>query len=90
MHSYSYWTDNGACYYHSTGSQCSNYEEVFVAVKKDADQKGIPYKYVQVSGFLALSVYMVVIIRIQMMTVVFISKIDDWWYYQDAGEHNNS
>ena len=31
-----------------TGSQYSNYEEVFEDVKKDADQKCIPYRYVQV------------------------------------------
>ena len=43
-----YWTDNGACYYHTTGSQYSNYEDLLVAVKKDADQQNIPFQYIQV------------------------------------------
>ena len=45
---YSYWTDNGACYHYNTGSKYSNYEDLLVAVKKDADDKGIPFRYVQV------------------------------------------
>ena len=45
---YRYWTDNGACYYYTTGSNYSNYEDLIVAVKKDADQSGLPFQYVQV------------------------------------------
>ena len=45
---HSYYTDNGACYYHTPGSKYSNYEDVLVAVKKDADDNGIPFRYVQV------------------------------------------
>ena len=45
---HSYWTDNGACYYGTTGSQYTNNEDLFVAVKEDADKSGIPYCYVQV------------------------------------------
>lgn len=48
MYDYRYWTDNGACYYHTSGSQYSNYEDLLVAIKKDADQKSIPFRYVQV------------------------------------------
>ena len=44
-----YWTDNGACYYHTTGTQYSNYEDLLVAVKEDADAKEIPFRYVQVN-----------------------------------------
>ena len=44
----SYWTDNGACYYYTTAN-FSNYEEVIVAVKVQADKDGIPYRYVQVT-----------------------------------------
>ena len=40
--------DNGACYYHTTGSKYSNYEDLLVAVKKDADDNGLPFRYVQV------------------------------------------
>ena len=47
-HGCSYWTDNGACYYYTTGSKYTNYEDVLVAVKKDADDNGIPFRYVQV------------------------------------------
>ena len=44
---YSYWTDNGACYYYDTGNY-SNYEEVLDAVMADADRANIPFKYLQV------------------------------------------
>ena len=44
----SYWTDNGACYYYTTGSKYSNYKDVLMAVKKDADDNGLPFRYVQV------------------------------------------
>ena len=44
----SYWMDNGACYYYTTAN-FSNYEEVIIAVKKQADKDGIPYRYVQVT-----------------------------------------
>jgi hypothetical protein len=40
--------DNGACYYYTTGSNYSNYQDLIVAVKKDADQSGLPFQYVQV------------------------------------------
>ena len=43
-----YWTDNGACYFNTTGSHHTNYEDLFVGVKEDADKNGIPYRYVQV------------------------------------------
>ena len=43
-----YGTDNGACYYYTTGSNYSNYEDLIIAVKKDADQNGLPFQYVQV------------------------------------------
>lgn len=48
LHVFSYWTDNGGCYHYSHGSQFSNYEDLLVAVKKDADEKNLPYKYLQV------------------------------------------
>ena len=44
---HSYWTDHGACYYYDTGGY-SNYEELLVAVKEDADKMEIPYRYLQV------------------------------------------
>ena len=44
----SYWTDNGACYYYTTG-EYANYEDALVAVKEDADKSGLPYRYMQVS-----------------------------------------
>ena len=50
-----YWTDNGACYYHTTGSQYSNYEDLLVAVKEDADNKNIPFRYVQVKCYVAIT-----------------------------------
>ena len=43
-----YWTDNGACYFNTTGSNYTNYEDLFVGVKEDAERNGIPYRYVQV------------------------------------------
>ena len=51
----SYWTDNRACYYYTTAN-FSNYEEVIVAVKVQADKDGIPYRYVQVT-FLTYNTY---------------------------------
>ena len=44
----SYWTDNGACYYGMTGSNYTNYEDLLVAVKEDADKSGLPFRYIQV------------------------------------------
>ena len=44
----SYWTDNGGCYHYNTGKNYTNYEDLLVAVKKDADDKGIPFRYIQV------------------------------------------
>ena len=44
----SYWTDNGGCYYYTTAN-FSNYEEVLVAVKEQANKDGIPYRYAQVA-----------------------------------------
>ena len=46
---YSYWTDNGACYYGMTGSNYTNYEDFLVAVKEDADKSGWPFRYIQVT-----------------------------------------
>ncbi len=46
-----YWTDNGACYYYNTSSKYSDYEELLNAVKTDADQSGLPYRYMQVSNW---------------------------------------
>ena len=43
-----YWTDNGACYYYNTSSQYNNYEDLLKAVKKDADDSGLPLRYMQV------------------------------------------
>ena len=45
-----YWTDNGACYYYNTGTY-PNYEEVLLAVKSDADQQGIPFRYLQIDSW---------------------------------------
>ena len=45
-----YWTDNGACYYYNTGTYL-NYEDVLLAVKSDADQRGIPFRYVQLDSW---------------------------------------
>ena len=43
-----YWTDNGACYYYNTSSQYNNYEDLLKAVKKDTDESGLPFRYMQV------------------------------------------
>eukprot|EP00731_Ephydatia_muelleri_P018789 Em0011g829a len=45
-----YWTDNGACYYYNTGTY-PNYEEVLLAVKSNADQQGIPFRYLQIDSW---------------------------------------
>lgn len=45
-----YWTDNGACYYYYNSSY-SNYEDLLVAVKKDADKNELPYRYVQLDSW---------------------------------------
>ena len=45
-----YWTDNGACYYYNTGNY-SNYEEALTAVKKTADEDGIPFRYLQIDSW---------------------------------------
>ena len=48
---YSYWTDNGACYYYDT-IKFPNYEDALVAVKEQADKDGIPFRYLQVVIFM--------------------------------------
>ena len=45
-----YYTDNGACYYYYTGKY-SNYEEAMLAVKKDADDNGLPFRYLQIDSW---------------------------------------
>ena len=45
-----YYTDNGACYYYAT-DKFANYEEALIAVKKEADAEGIPYRYVQLDSW---------------------------------------
>jgi len=45
-----YWTDNGACYYYNTANY-SNYEDALVAVKKRADEQGIPFRYLQIDSW---------------------------------------
>lgn len=45
-----YYTDNGACYYYYTGDY-SNYEEAMIAVKKDADDNNIPFRYLQIDSW---------------------------------------
>ena len=47
---FSYWTDNGACYYYYTGKY-GDYEKVLVAVKEDADSKGLPFRYMQLDSW---------------------------------------
>ena len=47
----SYWTDNGGCYHYSTGSKYTNYEDLLEAVKKEAEDKSIPFRYIQVSPY---------------------------------------
>lgn len=51
---WSYWTDNGACYFNTTGSKYANYEDLLVAIKEDADNNGIPYCYVQVIAIIVI------------------------------------
>ena len=46
-----YWTDNGACYYYYTGKNFSNYEDLLVGVKEDADNSNIPFRYVQLDSW---------------------------------------
>ena len=43
-----YWTDKGGYYFYNTEPDM-NYEETMIAVKKDADANGIPYKCAQFS-----------------------------------------
>ena len=45
-----YYTDNGACYYYSTG-EYSSYEDAILAVKKSADYHDIPYNYLQLDSW---------------------------------------
>ena len=45
-----YWTDNGACYYYNTGPYL-NYEQALIAVKEDADEQDIPYRYLQLDSW---------------------------------------
>ena len=54
----------------------SNFEEVFVAAKKDADEKSLPFRYLQVISehFSFPSKYL------------FDCQIDAWWYYQDTAK----
>ena len=47
-----YWTDNGGCY-HYNRSGYANYEDLLKAVKKDAEDSGIPFRYMQVSDVLS-------------------------------------
>jgi hypothetical protein len=46
----SYWTDNGTCYHNYTGNY-SDYEQLLIAVRKDADSKGLPFQYVQLGSW---------------------------------------
>ena len=45
-----YYTDNGACYYYSYGN-FSDYDAALLAVKEDAVQRGIPYRYLQLDSW---------------------------------------
>lgn len=45
-----YWTDNGAAYFYDT-LPGAGYEETLLAVKDDADARGIPYGYFQVDSW---------------------------------------
>jgi len=45
-----YWTDNGADYYYKT-IEGMNEEETLLAVKTDADARGIPYRYFQIDSW---------------------------------------
>ena len=59
----SYWTDHGGCYHYSTGSKYTNYEDLLEAVKKEADDKSIPFRYIQVLSpyaYVIISVYFLI------------------------------
>jgi hypothetical protein len=45
-----YWTDNGAYYYYNT-EPGMNEEDTLLAVKADADARGIPYGYMQLDSW---------------------------------------
>ena len=45
-----YWTDHGSCYWYNTGDY-TNYEELLVAVKENADFEGIPFGYLQLDSW---------------------------------------
>ncbi|HUT52073.1 MAG TPA: hypothetical protein VM658_01645 [bacterium] len=45
-----YWTDNGAYYYYKT-EKGMNYHDTLLAVKQDADAKGIPFGYFQLDSW---------------------------------------
>ena len=45
-----YYTDNGACYHYSTG-KFDNYEDAMLAIKKEADDKDIPFRYLQLDSW---------------------------------------
>lgn len=45
-----YWTDNGAYYYYRT-EEGKTFEETLLAVKAEADQRGIPYGHLQLDSW---------------------------------------
>ncbi len=45
-----YWTDNGAAYYYAT-EPGMNADETLCAVKADAVERGIPYRYMQIDSW---------------------------------------
>lgn len=45
-----YWTDNGGYYYYKTAPGL-NYHQTLIAVKKEADARGIPYGYFQLDSW---------------------------------------
>lgn len=45
-----YWTDNGAAYYYKNADGM-NEEQTLLAVKQDADDRGIPYGYMQLDSW---------------------------------------
>ncbi len=45
-----YWTDAGAAYYWNT-MPGKNYEQTLLAVKEEADARGIPYRYFQIDSW---------------------------------------
>jgi hypothetical protein len=45
-----YYTDNGAMYYYKT-AEGMNYHETLIAVKEDADRRGIPFGYFQIDSW---------------------------------------